>query len=260
LSAEPAVPVNATYVYCVIQSERAPRHGKVPEGLPGLGVCRLLDAGRGLWLVVADAPLPRFGEASVQRELQDPEWVSRCAVAHEAVVEHWLRARAVVPMKLLTIFESDARALADMTRRRRQLDKTMRRVACRREWGVRIRQLSAAGLERPAPRAATGAEYLAAKSRARDADRHRAARGRSRVNLVFRTLSALAVEAERRPPLAGGDYPSRLLLDAAFLVEINRTPRFRATVRRITREWGRAGCGVELTGPWPPYNFIEPNA
>ena len=40
-------------------------------GLPGLGVCRLLDAGHGLWVVVADAPLPRFGEVAIQHGLRN---------------------------------------------------------------------------------------------------------------------------------------------------------------------------------------------
>src|SRR5438552_6995641 len=96
----------ATYVYCVVSTDRKPRVGTGVPGLPGLGVCRLLDAGHGLWVVVADAPLPRFGEVAIQHGLRNLNWLSRCAVAHEAVVESWLRAPAVVPMKLFTIFES----------------------------------------------------------------------------------------------------------------------------------------------------------
>lgn len=247
----------ATYVYCVIQAGRQPRPGKGSLGLPGLGACRFLDAGRGLWVVVADAPLPRFGEASIERGLRDLSWLSRCAVAHEAVVESWLRARAVVPMKLFTIFESDARALADIGRKRQSLDAVIRRVAGRREWGVRIRHVGVAG-RKPARQATTGAAYLAQKKHARDTELEMATRGQSRVNRAFKALSALAAEAVRRPPAAGGDQPSRLLLDAAFLVDAERMPRFRAAVRRAAGEWARVGCRIELTGPWPPYNFIEP--
>jgi hypothetical protein len=89
--------------------------------------------------VVADAPPGRFGEASIQRGLHDLKWLSRCAVAHEAVVEYFVGARAVIPMKLFTIFESDSRALAEIARNRRQLDRSIRHVAGGREWGVRIR-------------------------------------------------------------------------------------------------------------------------
>ncbi len=129
----------ATYVYCAVQALRKPNLGRAPSGPPGLGTHRLLDGGQGLWLVVADAPSARFGEASIQRGLHDLKWLSRCAVAHEAVVEYCLRARAVVPMKLFTIFESDFRALAEIgaeTRATRPLDAAR---GGGREWGVRIR-------------------------------------------------------------------------------------------------------------------------
>jgi hypothetical protein len=246
----------ATYLYCVVQADRKPRFGTGAPGLPGLGDCRLLDAGQGLWVVVADAPLPQFGEASIQRGLRDLNWLSRCAVAHEAVVESWLRAAAVVPMKLFTIFDNDARALADIARKRPRLDTVISRIAGKREWGVRIRRMGPV-IRRPARRATTGLGYLVAKKKARDAEQEMAERGQTRVNRAFAALSALAAEAERRPPVAGADQPSSLLLDAAFLVDVKRTPRFRETVRRAAREWARTGYRIELTGPWPPYNFIE---
>jgi hypothetical protein len=251
----------ATYVYCAVQAYRKPSLGRAPSGPPGLGKLRLLDGGRGLWLVVADAPLPRYGEASIQHGLHDLKWLSRCAVAHEAVVEYCLRARAVVPMKLFTIFESDVRALAEIGRKRRQLDRSLRRVAGRREWGVRIRAVPGSGVVRPARpvrTVTTGASYLAAKKEARDATRELAVRGQSRVNRAFAALAALAVDAERHPPPAGGEQKTRLLLDAAFLVGTRGIARFRAVTRRLARELGRDGYGVEVTGPWPPYNFIEP--
>jgi hypothetical protein len=252
----------ATYVYCAVQAQRRPDLDRAPSGPPGLGPLRVLDAGRGLWLVVADAPQPRWGEAAIQRGLDDLKWLSRCAIAHEAVVEYGLRARTVVPMKLFTIFENDFRALAEIERKRRQLDASIRRIAGRREWGVRIRAVpgSAVRSARPAAKAktvTTGASYLAAKKHVRDAARELAARAQSRVNAAFTTLAGLAADARRHAPPPGAEQQTRLLLDAAFLVGTGGTARFRSVTRRLARDLGRDGYGVEVTGPWPPYNFIE---
>src|SRR5438034_760114 len=101
----------ATYVYCVVAAPRAPRRARSPAGLPGAGRVRLLDLDRGLYLVAADVPLARYGEAAIERGLSDLDWVSRAAVAHEAVVESFIDATAVLPMKLFTIFNNDARAI-----------------------------------------------------------------------------------------------------------------------------------------------------
>src|SRR5471032_2729340 len=100
-----------TYVYCVIAADRRPRLTRVPAGLPGAGRIRLLDVEKGLFIAVADLPLARYSEAAINRGLANLDWVSRVAVAHEAVVESFIASTAVLPMKLLTIFTSDERAL-----------------------------------------------------------------------------------------------------------------------------------------------------
>jgi len=247
----------ATYVYCAVRASGTPRMERAPSGLPGIGKPRPVDAGDGLWLVVGNAPLPQYGEASIARGLQDLDWVTRCAIAHESVVERWIRAQAVVPMKLFTIFESDERALAYVRQQRRKLDRIIRRVAGRCEWGVRIRLGSLPVPERRARRATSGTGYLAAKKRIRDSAQEQGTRGQSRANAAFAALSSRAAEARRHSPPAGGQVPSRLLLDAAFLVATDRVAPFQAAARRLARELKGDGFGLELTGPWPPYNFIE---
>jgi hypothetical protein len=224
-----------------------------------LGEHRVLEGGRDLWLVVADAPLSRYGEASIQRGLHRLTWLSQCAVAHEAVVEYCLRMRAVVPMKLFTIFENDFRALAEIERKRPQLERSMARVADRREWGVRIRAVPGEVIRTAAiKKASTGASYLAAKKQARDAARELAERAQGRVNAALSTLTALSADVQRHPPLAAGSQTTRLLLDAAFLVANAGISPFRAATRQLARDLRRDGYAVEVTGPWPPYNFIEP--
>jgi hypothetical protein len=223
---------------------------------------RALRADDALWLIAADAPLARYGAERIESKLHDLEWVSACALAHEGVVEHVARAGTVVPMKLFTLFTSDERALGHIRRRRRSLERLLRRVAGRQEWGVRVGFDEARALsrhrDRRRPRGARlgpGAWFLARKR-----EEHVAAGGlRSSARLeaerVFRALARKADAARRRAPLAVEGTP-RVLLDAAFLVRSRRGPGFRAAVRAAARRLADQGCIVTLTGPWPPYNFV----
>src|SRR5206468_8300348 len=68
---------SATYVYCLVARAKRPRLTGVPAGLPGTGPVRLLDVDPGRYLVVADAPLSRYGEKAIQRGLSDLAWISR---------------------------------------------------------------------------------------------------------------------------------------------------------------------------------------
>src|SRR5204863_4340685 len=106
---------------------------------------RLLEAtgdgrARGLkhWLAVSEAPLARYGEDAINQRLSNLDWVTRAAVAHEAVVESFIDQPAVVPMKLFTIFTSDARALEFVQSDRSRVDRIVKRVAGHVEWGVRV--------------------------------------------------------------------------------------------------------------------------
>src|SRR6266542_1850493 len=96
------MPKTATYVFCVIAATRRPRVSGKLRTFAGLGPVRLLDAEPGMYLAVADAPLRQYGEAAIKRGLADLEWVSRAAVAHEAVVESFVSATAILPMKLFS--------------------------------------------------------------------------------------------------------------------------------------------------------------
>src|SRR5258706_972042 len=171
-----------TYAYCVVANATRPRLKRKVAGLRGMGPVRLLDVDDGLFLAVADAPLDRYGEAAINRGLSDLDWVSRAAIAHEAVVESFIAESAVLPMKLFTIFTSDERALAHVRGERRRLRAAATRVANQHEWGVRVILDPARAIEArtPAKRAAgrsatagapaSGLAYLTRKKALRDAN------------------------------------------------------------------------------------------
>jgi hypothetical protein len=247
----------ATYLYCAVVRRTAPRLAGAPAGLPGTGPLRALDAGGGLWLVAADAPLDRFDAPVIERGLRDLDWVSECALAHEVVVEWFVRGGTVIPMKLFTLFTSDARALDHVARDRRRIDRVVARVAGRTEWVVRVLLGEAGPVAAAEPRgpAGGGRAFLEAKRSALDARRHRATAARTGVERLYAALGKRATAARRRPPLAAPPGGRRLLLDAAFLVARPDTAAFRLELKRAATPLRDMGCEVALTGPWPPYSF-----
>jgi len=262
--------VNGTYVYCLVAAPRRPSMTRVPRGVPGLGRPRLIDvpatkngAARSTWLVAADAPLDRFGEEAINRGLSDLDWVSRAAVAHEAVIEAFVAAPAVLPMKLFTIFTSDERARDHVRGDGSRIAALVKRVANHQEWGVRV-MLDRAPAATSAPAATrakktspSGRSFLMQKKAQRDLVTERAERAQESVAGLYDALAARAREAKRRAaselPVKGGP----LLLDAAFLVPAAKAASFRSLVGRQARALERSGYRVSLTGPWPPYTFVQ---
>lgn len=253
----------ATYLYCLVRGAGEPSLAGAPPGLPGLSPLRTLDVGAGLWLVAASAPLSEYGSAEIQRQLSDLSWVSDRALAHEAVIEHFGGTGAVLPMKLFTLFASDERAIANVRENRERLDGVLDRVDDRVEWGVRIRLDDARAREvlaaeaRESGRQSSGTAFLLRKKLEQDASRELAGRLRAEMDAVFTELATGASEAVRREPAASPESGGRLLLDAAFLVPTQGSAEFEAIVERCAARLTPRACDVTLTGPWPPYNFIE---
>jgi len=251
---------SATYLYCAARSARDPLRGtrtRPPRGLPGAGLPRAIDVGAGLWLVAAAAPLERYSAETIDARLADLDWVSRCALAHDAVVEHVARHHPVIPMKLFTLFTSDERAVAHVARTRRKLDRLFARVADREEWGVRLLLDEARAL---APRetpvaAASGTEFLAKKKAAKDARQRLVADALDEADALHGTLARLADDSRRRTPTVEGPT-SRMVLDAAFLVRRSGASRFKMAATRAARALAPRGLTLSLTGPWPPYHFV----
>lgn len=254
----------ATYLYCLVRSDREPAMAAAPGGLPDCALPRALAVEDRLWLVVADAPLPAYSGESIQEKLSDLSWVSDRALAHEAVVEHFAAAEAVLPMKLFTLFSSDERALAHVRGGRERLGRVLDRVAGKVEWGVRIHLDEARAREVMAERSrggdgrqGAGTSFLLRKKVEKEASRELAAQLREEMETVFASLAAVASEAVRREPAASPEAGGRLLLDAAFLVPAGRGAELEAAVERCAVRLASQACDVTLTGPWPPYHFIE---
>lgn len=251
----------AIYLYCLVKSARRPATSRVPPGLPGASRPEAMDASNGLWLIVAEAPLDTYGSGALEKHLADMDWVGRIALAHEEVVEAFARraGATVIPMKLFTMFSSRERALADLAGRRREIDAVMRRIAGAEEWGVRVMRGGAVAVATAptAPRARSGSAFLAAKKQARDAAREAGRAAAEAADAAYRRLARLSRAARRRElePGAGGRPP---LLDAAFLVAAARRASFTRAARREAAACAEAGATMTLSGPWPAYNFVQP--
>ena len=248
-----------TYVYCLVRSARRPALRDVPAGLSGSRDLRLLDAGDGVWLVASSVPAREYGEAPLLRGLQNLDWVGRRAMEHEAVVEHFLPAPAVLPMQLFTLFTSDERAVSHVTRDRKRIARILARIGRHVEWGLRLtwdekgaREL----VERAHDRPVSGAGFLARKRDLLDVNRAQLTEARAAAGRLYRAMAREATDARRRTATEQAAPGSRLLLDAAFLVPTRKAGAFRAALRRNTKALGHSGVVVSLTGPWPPYNFI----
>jgi hypothetical protein len=257
----------AIYVYCLARAARRPRASGLPEPLPGASAPALAAVDDGVVLVTSEVPLEIYAPAQLEPRLRDLDWVSEVAVAHERIVQHFARRAGitVIPMKMFTMFSSLDKAIADVRSRRREIDRTIMRVAGCEEWGIRVTKVPGGSGGRTTKRGtraesvvSSGTAFLAARRDARDAVVAAKSVARSAADRAFTGLARLARDARRRDERQepGSNPP---ILEAAFLVRTGTRARFKAEARRQAASCEAAGAAMVLTGPWAPYNFVNSN-
>lgn len=256
------------YVYAVI----APRAGAVGlAGGIGDAPVRIIESEPdGLRALVSDVPLDEFGDDALKRNLNDLSWVSATAVAHEAVVEAAMRDVTLVPMRMCTIF-LDEDAVREMLRREAAtLGDALARLRDAHEWGLKVvadREAFAAAIADQGETQGSmhgglggsgeGAGYFAALRLDRVAREEVAAELDQRVREIHDSIAALATDSRLRPPSNRelGGYEGDMVLNGSYLVPAARSDELRARAASLAERHGADGLTVELTGPWPPYNF-----
>jgi hypothetical protein len=255
------VSVTLSYVFCLVRGARRPVVRDIPDGMPGGSDLRAIEVDDQLWAIVETVREADYSEGALVRGLQNLDWVGERAVAHERVIERFLSAPAVLPMQLFTMFTSDARVVEHVRADRRRIARILKRIDRKVEWGLRLTWNEKAArdkIDRKRPREPEGAAYLARKRDILDLNRAQLAEARVEAGRLYKAISREATEALRRTSLERAAPGSRLLLDAAFLVPAAQAAAFRASLRKHSRPLHGYGVAVLLTGPWPPYNFIEP--
>lgn len=264
----------AFYVYCIAESSAAAElaAGTLPSAIEEDSKLEWLSSGD-LGALISEVPLASYGEESLAEHLSDPSWTAVRAMRHETIAEYVAKRAAIVPLRFGTIYLERAGIERMLSEKGRELREILERLRGREEWGVNVfcdqsvlmssitsvspvlRELS----ERAA-QTSPGQSYLMQKKiDALKVDEARAALNRI-VEQVEQTLGEQSVDAKRLRVLkVEATEHGELKAKFAFLVTKSDFDAFRNAAERLAQEHQSAGVRLELTGPWPAYNFTGLN-
>jgi hypothetical protein len=253
---------SAYYVYGVVPAGSDPLQGDVEGVAESSGVETIEHDG--VAAIVSEVPLDEFGEGSLKENLNRMPWVESKVRAHERVLERALDAAPVVPLRFCTIFSSPDAVTAMLVEQEARLRGALEALAGKREWGVKAyldeRKLAATvGGDDPGEAGSEPAEgraYFARKQRERSAAERVERTTAAGAEDVHARLGALSTASTLLPLRPGGTETPPMVLNGAYLVERERDEEFAAALAEIQRDLGGVGFTFELTGPWPPYNFV----
>ncbi len=192
-------------------------------------------------------------------------------MSYQRVIDYFHRKRTIIPMRFGCVLSEEAqiiRFLEDHCEEYRALLEELEGCV---EMGIRIlmdnRQYeepvpSSVGSD-PAPPdpglAGTGRGYLRAR-RSHYAARDQLGNGeRAIIETVRGPFCGLFVrcKAEKSMPIAGNHESSARILSLYFLVKREEVEKFRQVFQAFA---SRSSARLLLSGPWPPFNFVLPEA
>jgi hypothetical protein len=259
---------DALWSYCVLRAG-----GALPAQLAGVDDSHPVERVEGgdLAALVSRVPLAEFGEEPLRRNLNDLEWLERVARRHEAVLEQALEHATIVPLRLCTIFEDEDGVRRMLEEQRQALTAALERLAGHQEWGVKLL----------VDREALEAAARAGNSEADDLEEELDARSAGGAYMLRRRLERQVREAADRLAVSVADevharlqdwasdavlnapqnrelsgHEGEMLLNGAYLVETQKVERLGELVAELQERYRGLGATLQLTGPWPPYNFV----
>ena len=262
----------AFYVYCIAENAAA---AELPaESLPPA----IEDDSKLEWVTVGDlaalssqVPLASYGEDSLAEHLSDASWTAARAMRHETIAEYVAKRAGIVPLRFGTIFLERAGIERMLSDKGSQLREILARLRGHEEWGVNVfcdqtmlmSSITSVSpvlreLAERAAQASPGQSYLMQKKiETLRFDEARAALNRITEEIekklgeqsdAAKRLRVLKVEATEY-----GELKAKF----AFLVKKGEFESFRNAAEGLAQEHQAAGVRLELTGPWPAYNFTR---
>ena len=263
----------AYYVYCIAESAAATR---LPaDSLPAA----IEEDARLEWIsvnnlaaLVSEVPRETYSEERLAEHLTDATWTAIRAMRHETVAEYVAKRASVIPLRFGTIYLERSGIEQMLTEKGRELEEILEHLRGREEWGVNVysdRAVLMTSITSVSPvlremveraaQAPPGQSYLMQKK----IDAMRVDEVRAAVNRIVDEIEAKLGEQTddaRRLRILKVETTEHGELKAkfAFLVKRSGFEEFRDAAERLAQEHQAAGVRLELTGPWPVYNFVNP--
>ncbi len=233
----------------------------------------VVDHGR-LRAVVRPEALDQYEPKALEAALHDRSWLEEQLRGHEAVLSQVLAGGPVVPFRFGTIFRTEAELRETMEASEQKLVERLEELRGTAEWGVKTwvdgavlrrwleehdEQARALRTELDATDPASGRRYLVEKKVERHIDSEASSLALERAHATHALLAEEARESSADRPSGfderGAQYP---VLRAAYLIEDARREEFELALAAAQHEDGVFGLEYVLSGPWPPYNFVDP--
>jgi hypothetical protein len=236
-------------------------HGVMRAGVSAPASARPAVAG-GALVAVGEGPLAALATrlpdvltdgAAAADLFSDVERTRAVALAHHELLSAVAATGDIAPVRLGALRDGEASVRAMLAAESAHFSERLAAVAGMVELAVRL-VTDADAPHQPAPAAATGRDYLRARSAVANAGRDHEALASLFAREAEQTFAVLA--ADTRPGGAAPAGQPKRWLDLALLVRREAVSEVAGLAESLGQKARRLRLVLSLTGPWPAYSFV----
>lgn len=267
------------YLYCICEADAGQK--PVSLGLKKKIKTKGIESGekvfaipfKNIEAVVSEVDLSQFNEKKIKDKLQeDPRWTEKNIRRHHDVIAQTYKTSTVIPMKFGIMFKTKKSLEAMLKKYYKEFKRLLAELSGKGEWGVKIyledekfaeflkkENKEIKKLEKERSAMPEGRRWYVEKKVEESIAAQFEEKMEQRLQAVVKRLEDCCEEViicdllPKEVTEAGKDN----IFNAACLVNNNKLDVFKKLLLHLEKEYEQIGGALKVTGPWPPYNFVQ---
>ncbi|MEI6456065.1 MAG: GvpL/GvpF family gas vesicle protein [bacterium] len=251
------------FFYCITGEPCSPTD--LPDGVRCLGFGTL-------YAIAKDVSSDEFSEENLIKNFGDLEWVEKHVREHISTISRIMAHHTVIPFKFGTIFNSEENLGKFISEYSDSLHENIIHVTGKEEWSVKIYSnrevltkmingfsMELLNMEQEMEKSTPGKAFILKRRRAELMDKEIERVIRNCGQTCFDGLARHSEETRINNllPREVTEHPDDMILNAVFFIKKQHVEEFLKSVGEGREKYGSGGFSLEVTGPWPPFNFIS---
>lgn len=253
------------YIYCVTREHPVIGSSWHEDGI----LCFEVNS---LYVTLKFVSEDEYSETNVKKNISNESWLDINVRKHLKVICDIMQTNTVIPFNFGTIYKSEDNLRDFLSTYSADFIDVLRHLANKEEWSVKvfcdkdkiIENISlfsqnVSDIELQIKSSTPGKAYILKKKKQDILEKEINCIYNNISKRVFTRLNELPDEycLHSILPVELSEKNIDMIVNATFLIKIEQTDNFLKLADNLIAEHENIGLLMEITGPWPPYSFIN---
>ncbi len=255
------------YVYCILDHRPLLEDQSLASSFEVLPV-------KEYYAAIKHVSSNEFSEESLKKNFADPEWIETHTRNHVEVISSLMVNQAVLPFKFGTVFKSEENLEKFIEEHSSYIKDHLRALEGKEEWSVKIYcdkkvirdkivELSneLRELEKQVRESSPGKAFLMKRKKTALVEQKTRELMKTHGQECYEQYKNIS-ESIRMNNLLPRELTERqddMILNVACFIDRKNVSNFLHITNLQREEYQPLGFSIDVTGPWPPFNFVEMN-